>query len=133
MKSMIILTLILLTLSHASTQIIVSRNCEFESISKSDIKKLFLVKKTSINEEKVIVLDTNEHELYSEFVKEYLNKSVRKVKTYWIRMIFTGKTMPPKKVSLDVLKELNPSDICHISYIDVEETVPSTWKMITVQ
>jgi len=133
MKQIIISTILLLTFSNANIDIVASENCNVKSLSKSDIKKLFLVKKKSVSGEKVIVLDSEESGLYGQFVEEYLNKSVRKIKTYWVRMLFTGKSMPPKKVSVDALKAINDDKTCHITYVNNKDDIPKNWKMITVQ
>jgi len=132
MRKIIISTILLLTFSNANIHIVASENCTVESLSKSQIKKLFLVKKKSVSGEKVIVLDREESKLYGQFVEEYLNKSVRKIKTYWVRMLFTGKSMPPKKVSLDQLKAVEHKT-CHISYVNNKDDIPKNWKTITVK
>lgn len=133
MKKIILSTLLLLTLSHGNIHIIASQNCQLESLSKPEIKKLFLVKKKSVSGEKVSVLDSTESDLYHQFVEEYLNKSVRKIKTYWVRMLFTGKRMPPQKVSVDELEALHDDSTCHLSYVKEEETVSKNWKIINLK
>ncbi|CAA6815335.1 MAG: Unknown protein [uncultured Sulfurovum sp.] len=125
--------MIILTLSNAEVKIVASQTCKVETLSKSDIGKLFMLKKKSIEQESIIVLDSSDKEIYHRFIKEYLNKSIRKIKTYWVRMLFTGKKIAPKKLSLEELHTLDDIGICHLSYIGKEEKKPQNWKIIQIK
>lgn len=118
---------------HAEIDFISSQSCKIESLSTSDIKKLFLLKKKKINKQKVTVLDTTNKELYRQFLSKYLHKSVRQMKTYWVRMLFTGKKIPPKKVSLRALTGLADNKTCHIAYILNSADKPKNWKKISIK
>ncbi|CAA6813315.1 MAG: Unknown protein [uncultured Sulfurovum sp.] len=133
MKKIIIVTFLLLTFLTANVEIVSSKSCKVESLSKSDIKKLFMLKRKSIANEKIVVLDSSNKKLYHSFIADYLNKSVRKIKTYWVRMLFTGKKIPPKKLSLVELHNLEDEETCHISYVARERDMPINWKIIHVK
>ncbi|CAA6811386.1 MAG: Unknown protein [uncultured Sulfurovum sp.] len=133
MKNFIILTIVFLTFANANVQIVTSKSCKLESISKSDVKKLFMLKKTEIDKEKIKVIDSTNKELYNDFIVTYLNKSVRKIKTYWVRMLFTGKKIPPKKLSLEDLKKLDDKETCHFAYVAKENDMPKEWKIIKIK
>lgn len=133
MKKIIISTIILLTLSHGNVQIIASKNCELGLLSNKEVKKLFLLKKTLIEDQKVVVLDSMEATVYAQFIEQYLKKSSRKMRAYWVRMLFTGKLMPPPKVSLEELQSLGSDEQCHLSYIRLSVETPKNWKMLEVQ
>lgn len=126
-------TIILLTLSSAEVQIIASKSCKVSSMSKNDVKKLFLLKKRLVDGKKIVVLDRTEATLYAKFIEQYLKKSSRKMRAYWVRMLFTGKVMPPKKVSLEELKMLSTKGTCHISYLKEKQGIPNNWNTITVK
>jgi hypothetical protein len=133
MKNIIILILIAFTFTKAEVQIVASEACKIEFISKSDIKKLFTLKKKAINNELIVVLDTSDKELYKQFIRRYLKKSLRKIKTYWIRMLFTGKKIAPKKLSSNQLSSLEDKGICHLSYVQATINKPKEWKIIDVK
>ena len=92
----------------------------------------FLGKKKTINAEPIVVLDSSEKKIYKKFAKEYIHKSLRKMKTYWVRMLFTGKKIPPKKFSLQELSTLDSQNSCYISYME-EEKIPTNWKEISIK
>ncbi|CAA6817517.1 MAG: Unknown protein [uncultured Sulfurovum sp.] len=133
MKKFIILTIVFLTFANANVQIVTSKACKLESISKSDIKKLFMLKKTEIGKEKIKVIDSTNKKLYNDFIVTYLNKSVRKIKTYWVRMLFTGKKIPPKKLSTEELTTLADKESCYFAYVAKEKDMPKDWKIIKIK
>ncbi|CAA6800200.1 MAG: Unknown protein [uncultured Sulfurovum sp.] len=133
MKIVILIAIVCLNFLNAEISLISSKECKLKSISKSEVKKLFLLKKKFLNKEKIRVVDASNKALYNQFVKEYLNKSVRKIKTYWTRMLFTGKKIPPKKLSLHELKSLANHGVCHLTYVNKKDNKFKDWKTLTLQ
>jgi len=133
MKYLIVLTIIFFSFAHAEVRLVGSKGCVVESLSSEDIKKIFLLKKKSIENQRVTPIDRSNRELYYQFITTYLNKSVRKMKTYWVRMLFTGKKIPPKKLSLRGLEDLKDETSCYLSYINKGEAKPKGWKNIVIQ
>ena len=117
---------------HADIKIIASPLCEIETLSMYEIKNIFMVKKRSINDVSVIILDSLEKETYNVFIKKYLNKSSRKMKVYWTRMLFTGKKTPPKKLSIEEINLLDTNSSCYLSYIE-EKNKPKNWSIIPIK
>jgi len=123
----------MLDFANADIEIIASPSCRVEVIEKSDVKKLFMLKKRTLSKESIKIIDSSEKITYKKFIKKYMNKSTRRMKTYWIRMLFTGKKIPPKKLSLDELNDLDNSRGCYLSYIIYKELKPKEWKIIKIK
>ena len=132
MKKFIILNLFLVSFIYADIKVIASPICKVETLLKSDVKNLFMVKKRYIDDESIIILDTLNKETYNFFIKKYLKKSSRKMKVYWTRMLFTGKKIPPKKFSIKELTLLDTSSSCYLSYVK-EENKPKNWSIIKIK
>ena len=128
MKYFIILLILFIQSLHAEVKIMIAPTCKLETLTTHEVKHLFMIKKKSINNESITVLDNSDKEIYKEFLKKYLKKSPRKMKVYWVRMLFTGKKVAPKKFSLD----MNTTDNCYVSYFEETEK-PSDWKVIEIK
>ncbi|MCH9739661.1 MAG: hypothetical protein K0U38_02290 [Epsilonproteobacteria bacterium] len=132
MRYFIILTTIILNFLSAEVEIIASKTCQVEHTSKSNIKKLFMLKTSSIDGESIKILDSSNKKVYKEFVEKYLKKSPTKIKIYWTRMLFTGKKLPPKKLSLEELSSTDYESNCYLSYVKVG-TKPKDWKTVEIK
>jgi len=125
-----ILLLLLLSITNADVTLIKSKSCNFNKIDLNIISKLFMLKKTYFQDEKVIIIDSDNREVYTNFVKKYLGKTPRKMKVYWTIMLFTGRKIPPKKLSKESLIDFNDKGICHISYINIDDKIKNWDKLI---
>ena len=132
MKYFIILLTITFSFVSADVQFIASPACHVEDLSKNDIKKVFMLKTSSVKGEYVKVLDNADKHVYKEFVTRYLKKSPRKIKTYWTRMLFTGKKIPPKKVSTKELTIFDYKDSCYLTYVAIGKETRN-WKTVNVR
>ena len=132
MKKFIISIMIFISFLNAEIQIIASPLCKMESLSMYEIKNIFMLKKRSIENEQITILDNLNKETYNIFIKKYLNKSSRKMKVYWTRMLFTGKKIPPKKLSIEELKLLNTNSNCYLSYVE-EDSKPESWSILNIK
>jgi len=133
MKKFIILIIIFISSLNAEIQIIASPLCKMESLSIYEIKNIFMLKKRSIENEQITILDNSNKETYNIFIKKYLNKSSRKMKVYWTRMLFTGKKIPPKKLSIEELKLLATNNSsCYLSYVE-EDSKPKSWSILNIK
>ena len=134
MKNLIILLLMVFNFAYADIKIIASSACRIEVVAKSDIKNLFMLKKSLISGESITIIDSSEKTTYKDFLKKYMNKTPRRMKTYWIRMLFTGKKIPPQKLSLDELNSLDDTEFgCYLSYTIDEVSKPKDWKIVTIR
>ena len=132
MKTLILLLIITLSTLNANITMIASPTCKADTISSTEIKHLFTLKERTFNTQDVIVIDNADKTVYKEFVTEHINKSLKKMKVYWIRMIFTGTKQPPKKVNLENLDNfIKETDTCCLSYVKLGNK-PKSWKQINV-
>ncbi len=85
---------LLLTLSEGAFayQIKVGEGVQKESLSKSDLKKIYLGRKTKLSDgTAVIPVALRKGETHEEFLSEIVNKTPSQFRIYWKRAIFTGK------------------------------------------
>ncbi len=129
----IILLLILFYFVNADIKLIKSKSCELHYLNISMVSKLFMLKKTFYENEKIIVIDNKNKFIYNTFVKKYLSKTPRKIKIYWTRMLFTGRKIPPKKLSNSELKNIKNKNICYLSYIDSKQNIQGWEELLITQ
>lgn len=118
-------SIIIISQLHSEIIVLSSKDCLVNSISQQELKYLFLNKKNVINSQTITPLNNTDDELYEEFCKTHLNKSLNKMNTYWARMLFTGRKQPPKNV--DFSKEYN--DKCYMTY---SNNAKNGWREIIV-
>ena len=117
---------------NANVTMIGSPTCKVDTISSQEIQHLFTLKVDRLNTQKVIVMDNADKTVYKDFVKEYLKKSLKKMKVYWVRMIFTGIKQPPRKIDFeDIGNYTRDIDACYLSYTELGKK-PELWKIIDV-
>lgn len=93
-----------------------------------------MLKQQIINGESIKIADRMEMPIYKEFIEDYMNKSLRKMKTYWIRMLFTGQQIEPEKLLLEEFNDFDNQGICYLSYIRKDEKIDMTnWKIIKIK
>lgn len=117
----IILFLILSIYLQANIIVIGNSNCKTDSLSRIELKNLYLGINKISNKEKINIFDREEKDIYEEFVTQELNKSIVLLETYWVRMLFSGKVKPPKRLSKLSLNELDNINECAIIYIKENE------------
>ena len=97
-------------------------------ITKENVRKIYLGKtKSFLNNTKAIPIELSVGELRKEFLRIVLRKSEGQINSYWARMLFTGRTTPPKdfdtQEEIKLLVAKNPSTIGFIDSSLVDETV----------
>lgn len=99
------------------------------AMTSDDIAKLYLGKtKKFTNGQNAIPLDRSEgSDIRVKFLESTVNKDESQMKSYWSRLIFTGKGVPPKVLETDAeVKELvsrNPDTIGYIDSSAVDDSV----------
>ncbi len=126
------LSMLLSSISHmayAEVVVIVHPSNPLTEMSIDEVKKIYLGKKKSFpSGEKIIPGDqptgTQSRKLFSDKI---IGKSERKLKSYWSRLIFTGKGMPPKVIGVDrEIKEWvakQPQAVGYIMRSEADDTV----------
>lgn len=105
----------------ADTAVIVSASNGNGAIDKVTISKIFLGKSKSFPDgSQAIPIDQNDGSAPREaFNSSLLGKSASQLKSYWSRLIFTGKGTPPKQSGNDAdVKSLVANNPNMIGYID---------------
>ena len=116
------------SLSYADYAIIVNPNNNVE-LSKKQIQRIFLGKMKSFpGGGSIIPLDVPPGEPIRDlFNQEIIKKSNQQVTSYWGRLIFTGKGLPPKVLAntteIKKLISINPSTIGYIVDTEVDDSV----------
>jgi ABC-type phosphate transport system substrate-binding protein len=135
-KIFIFVTLALLTLLCFAQdyQIVVNQSNSASTISKMDIKNIFLGKKTTWdNGEKIIPVMLASGNSRKMFLKTAVKKSNTQFVTFWKKAVFTGTGVPPKEFNteaemLDFIAK-NPNAIGFTSSGQSKASV----KVITIQ
>lgn len=109
------------TVGFADVVLIVNPAIEIDSLSKSDVARIFLGKTAQLPSGQDIT-PLNQYfssETRGEFDKKMLRKSPGQMKAYWSKQLFTGEGSPPEEVpgDLDVLKMIL-DDKSYIGYVD---------------
>lgn len=92
------LSLVMSTACMASQlYVVASKNLEGESFSQQDIKRILLGEISNIKNARVNLIYPSYSSAEIETLSKFVGKggSVRNLKSYWSKMIFTGKGTPP--------------------------------------
>lgn len=118
--------------AEAQIAVIVNKKNSTNDLSLEDLKHIYLGKVSTFSNKQAVIL-TEFAPLKKRFYKIVTNKSVDKIKKYWISYVLSGKTAAPpteykylKEVKEFVLK--NPGAICFIDAKDVDKSV----KVLTI-
>ncbi len=117
--------------AFADVQIIANQGSSDDSLSKKDIKKIFLGKKTKWDNGKKIVLATmTKGDTHAAFLKKYTGKTEAQFKNFWKKQVFTGKGQMPKKFAdTEKVIEFVAKTPGAIGYIDAGSDVGSIKKI----
>ncbi|HYI08728.1 MAG TPA: phosphate ABC transporter substrate-binding protein [Thermoanaerobaculia bacterium] len=120
----------------ADVKVVVHSTNALDSITKAKVADLFLKRVTRWeNGRAVTPVDQSEKSAArAAFTKELLGKEVLWVKSYWQKMIFSGRATPPAELSSDSqvldLIRTNPDAI---GYVTEATAVPANLKALTIQ
>jgi ABC-type phosphate transport system substrate-binding protein len=102
------------------------------TITEKDLQRLYLAKRKKFsNGEPVIPLNHMDNvDIRVAFDKELIGKSPSQMKSYWAKLVFTGKEVPFKQVESDAeMVELVSKNESAIGYVD-ESSVTSEVKVV---
>jgi ABC-type phosphate transport system substrate-binding protein len=122
------------SLALAETAVIVSASNGNTSIDKTTVSKIFLGKSKSFPDgSQAVPVDQGDGStIRNLFNSQILGKSDSQLKSYWSRLIFTGKGTPPKQVGNEgEVKKLvanNPNTIGYIDASTVDNSVKVLYK-----
>ena len=123
-RALILSTALLLfsTLVHSETVVVIaSASSPVSKLDKEQVANLFLGKSSSYPDGSaaVPIEQTDATPAHDEFHKSITEKSASQLKSYWSKMIFSGKGTAPKEVASNAeLLKLLASNPAMIGYID---------------
>jgi ABC-type phosphate transport system substrate-binding protein len=122
--------------AHAGVTVVVHPGNALDSISKAKIADLFLKRVTRWeNGRAVTPVDQSEKSAArAAFTKDLLGKEVIWVKSYWQKMIFSGRATPPAELSSDSqVLDFIRANADAIGYVGDGTAIPAGVKALTVQ
>ena len=94
-----LLSLICPVLVDAQMLVVAASNSELASLSESSVRQLYMGNTRSAGGFAVLLLDMPEGSTSRKsFYRRVADKSESQLKSYWARMIFTGRGTPPRQV-----------------------------------
>ena len=121
--------------AHAEVVPVVSAKCSVAVLSQSQLVNIFLGRESRFpNGDPAMPLDHGEgSEARDEFYARYAQQSPAQLKAYWAKLIFTGKSQPPREIiSTQKLRRILANNPHAISYMRRSE-VDTTLKVIEMQ
>ncbi len=71
-------------------------NLPINSISKTDLKNIFTGRKIAWSgDETIVVVILKKSKTHDRFLSKYVNKTSSQFRSYWIRLVFSGKGVAP--------------------------------------
>jgi ABC-type phosphate transport system substrate-binding protein len=112
--------------------VICNKSVSNSSVSKQDLKNIYMGKKTTWNDNKKIVfvvLDNSN--VNDQFLSSYINKSAAQFSSYWKEKVFTGQGTPPKSLVSDkeMIQFVTQTDGA-IGYVSSGEALDNVKKLI---
>jgi ABC-type phosphate transport system substrate-binding protein len=92
------------TAAFAEVVVIANKDVSETSMSKDKVKQIFLGKVVKWQDGSRIHFVTLKGDSHKDFLKEYIGRSEAQYKTYWKKILFTGKGSMPK--SFDTEEEM---------------------------
>lgn len=121
------LLLIWIGTANAGVVVIVSADSTIEQLNKGDVSDIFLAKKSAFpNGASAVPVDQVENSADRETFHEMVTgMSGRQLKSYWSKLVFSGKGEPPKEVSdAEIVSEV-AADPSKIGYVDSSRVTDS--------
>ncbi len=121
---LLLLTLLPARVEAADFVVVANKDNPVESMKRSDVKKIFLGKKTFWRKtgRSIEVLLQSGGDAHRSFVFEILNKSPLQLSMYWKQALFSGTGIPPKKYhDCQSIKEAVAANPWAIGYIDARQ------------
>jgi len=117
----------------AGAVVVVGASSPIGAASKSDVVKIFLGKKKALPGSSAIPIDQDSgNSARVDFYKNTVKKSEAQLKSYWSRLIFTGKGQAPQVVGNDgdikSMVATNPNLLGYIEEASVDDTVKVIYK-----
>ena len=128
-----VLALGLSSLANAGVAVIVNPAVATSSLTVEQVSQLFMGRMKALPDGTVVApVDLAEGmPVRLQFIERVLGKNEQQLRSYWSRMIFTGKGQPPRSVgsAADVVKMVSSSP-GFIGYVDTKDVVAGKVKVL---
>ncbi|WP_231874242.1 hypothetical protein [Alcanivorax sp. NBRC 102024] len=125
-RIMFSLLLMLATTVQADPVVVVSANSSLGALTQDEVRQIFNGQARRVSGVSVKPLDLpSRGDAREAFYQQVLGKSAEQMKSYWARMIFTGRGMPPREVSSEQeMVMLVGSNRNFVGYLDASQVTP---------
>ena len=125
-KIMFSLLLMLSTAAQAEPVVVVSASSSLGALTQDEVRQIFNGQTRRVSGISVKPLDLpSRGGARNDFYQQVLGKSAEQMKSYWARMIFTGRGMPPREVSSEQeMVMLVGSNRNFVGYLDAALVTP---------
>ena len=125
-KIMFSLLLMLSTAAQAEPVVVVSASSSLGALTQDEVRQIFNGQTRRVSGISVKPLDLpSRGGARNDFYQQVLGKSAEQMKSYWARMIFTGRGMPPREVSSEQeMVLLVGSNRNFVGYLDAALVTP---------
>jgi hypothetical protein len=114
MKQLLLLTLLWTVGVEANIKVLISNEHRVTSVTQKELSDLYLGKKNTIQGVKVIPIDNKEN--FKEFYQKVLKKNPKQLRAYWMREMYKGDRLPPKKMTVSQIKKEMSSNKKIVTY-----------------
>jgi hypothetical protein len=114
MKQLLLLTLLWTVGVEANIKVLISNEHRLTSVTQKELSDLYLGKKNTIQGVKVIPIDNKEN--FKEFYQKVLKKNPKQLRAYWMREMYKGDRLPPKKMTVSQIKKEMSSNKKIVTY-----------------
>lgn len=110
----------------ADPVVVVNANSNIERLSRDEIINIFLGRYRKLpSGDLALPIDQPENSaLRAEFYRKLVNKDLNEINAYWSRLIFSGKTSPPRKTEtateVQTWLSANPGAVAYIERTQVD-------------
>ncbi|MDX1804737.1 MAG: hypothetical protein R3292_11695 [Alcanivorax sp.] len=115
--------LLLPALAVAEPVVVIAGNSPIQSLTGDEVRQLFTGQARQVAGHSLTPLDLGGgNPLHERFYSVLMGKSASQMRSYWARMIFTGRGMPPRQLSgVREMQLLVGSNRRYIGYLDAEQ------------
>lgn len=118
---------------QAGVAVIAHPSAKVDTLTENDVRQLFMGRMTALPDgSSATLLDLDEAvPVRAVFLRDVMGKTEQQMRSYWTRLIFTGKAQPPKVMgsATDVLRTVS-STPGYIGYIDSNEAAKAKVKIL---
>jgi len=116
----------LATTVQADPVVVVSANSSLGALTQDEVRQIFNGQARRVSGVSVEALALpSRGDAREAFYQQVLGKSAEQMKSYWARMIFTGRGMPPREVSSEQeMVMLVGSNRNFVGYLDASQVTP---------